>query len=161
MTQELTHDPTHDPKLTTVRKFRGALSWHTVIHTSALVKRSQILEAMNWRFHSFWPVPQLTHGDTSVTIKESYGLNQWKHTLFPPPSSISLFLNLLASVWSLPIVSKSCNFFFTGWTISNTYSPTTAHLIEVISHVNDAIVIQIGHNFQEVFHQLSMKVDNC
>lgn len=47
--------------------------------------------------------------------QENYGLNQWQHALFPPPpSSISLFLNLFASVWSFPTDSKLCNFFFTG-----------------------------------------------
>lgn len=46
-------------------------------------------------------------------------------------------------------------------TINNTYTTTTAHLIKVVSHVNDVIVIQIRHHFQEVFHQLGVKVDNC
>lgn len=153
---------THDHKLTSVRKVRRAQSWHTVIHTSGLVTEKPNIEAMNWRIDSFWSVQHLTHGSTSVNIKQSYGLNQWKYALFsPPPSNTSLFLKLFASVWSLPTDSKLCNFFFMGWTISNTYTPTTAHLIEVISHVNDVLVIQIGHHFQEVFHQLSMKVDNC
>lgn len=154
---------THNPELASARKVRGAWSWHTAIPTFGLVTEKLNTEAMNWRIYSFWPVPQLTHGDTSFTIEESYGLNQWKHALFfpPQPSNISVFLNLLPSVWSLSTDSKLCNFFFTGWTIRNTSIPTTAHLIEVISHVNDVIVIQIGHHFQEVFHQLSVKVDNC
>lgn len=65
MMQELTHDP----KLSSVRKVREVQSWHTVIHTSGLVTEKPNTEAMNWRIYSFWPVPQLAHGDISVTIK--------------------------------------------------------------------------------------------
>lgn len=88
MTQELTHDP----KLTSVRKVRGAQSWHTVIHTSAVVTETPNIEATNWKIYSFWPVPQLTHENAFVTIKESYGLNQSKHALFPlQPYNITCF----------------------------------------------------------------------